>query len=153
MGIEIERKFLVNGEFRSGEPELYRQGYLSRSPSRTVRIRIANQAAWMTVKSLSTDIIRQEFEYPIPRADAEEMLALCEATLIEKYRWKIPHADHLWEVDEFLGANAGLIVAEIELSSVDEEFARPGWIGREVSHELRYQNSQLTRFPFSSWKT
>src|SRR6056297_717085 len=128
MGIEIERKFLVQGEFRSGEPIHFQQGYLSREPGRTVRVRLAGDQAWLTIKSLTTETVRQEFEYEVPFSDAEQMLLLCDGPLIEKYRWHIQHAGHLWEVDEFLGENQGLIVAEIELDAPDEEFELPPWV-------------------------
>ncbi len=151
MGIEIERKFLVCGDYQSGEPTLYRQGYLCREPGRTVRVRIAGSKAWLTVKSLTSNTARQEFEYAIPVADAEEMLLLCDGPLIEKYRWEIQHGDHLWEVDEFLGENAGLVIAEIELESPDETFVKPDWAGEEVSDDSRYFNSRLSIDPFQSW--
>lgn len=151
MGIEIERKFLVRGDYQAGEPTLYRQGYLCREPKRTVRVRIAGYEAWLTVKSLSNGTTRQEYEYAIPVTDAEEMLLLCDGPLIEKYRWKIQHGDHLWEVDEFLGENAGLVVAEIELQSAGETFRKPDWVGKEVSDESRYFNSCLSVDPYQSW--
>lgn len=151
MSIEIERKFLISGEFRSGTPQYCKQGYLSRVPGRTVRVRITDKNARLTVKSLATDLIRQEFEYLIPTEDAEQLLELCEGPLIEKKRWRIPFGDHLWEVDEFLGENAGLIVAEIELNSPEEDFLRPDWIGEEVTHDHRYHNSRLTEHPFQNW--
>lgn len=152
MGIEIERKFLVCGEFRAGTPKLLRQGYLCRDPGRTVRIRLADDQAWVTIKSLTNNLVRQEYEYAIPLADAEEMLLLCDGPLVEKYRWNIQHQGHLWEVDEFLGANSGLIVAEIELKQSDEAFHLPEWVGEEVSEDHRYHNSQLAIYPFQSWE-
>ena len=152
MGIEIERKFLVCGEFRAGTPTLLRQGYLCRDPGRTVRIRLADNQAWVTIKSLTNSLVRQEFEYAIPVADAEEMLLLCDGPLVEKYRWNIQHHGHLWEVDEFLGTNSGLIVAEIELQQSDETFHLPEWVGEEVSDDPRYHNSQLAIHPFQSWE-
>ncbi len=152
MGIEIERKFLVCGDYQSGAPTLYRQGYLCREPGRTVRVRIAGSEAWLTVKSLTKHTTRQEYEYAIPIADAEEMLLLCNGPLIEKYRWKIQHGDHLWEVDEFLGENADLVVAEIELQTSDEVFQKPDWVGKEVSDDPRYFNSCLSVNPFQNWQ-
>ena len=151
MGIEIERKFLVISEFRTGTPTRYRQGYLCRDPGRTVRVRIADESAWLTVKSLTNDLVRQEYEYSIPVADAQQMLLLCDGPLIEKDRWHIQHQQHVWEVDEFLGKNSGLIVAEIELRSTDEDFERPQWVGEEVSDDPRYHNSRLAVHPFQSW--
>ena len=152
MGIEIERKFLVTGEFKTGTPKLYRQGYLSRLPERTVRVRIADEQAWLTVKSLATDTVRKEFEYEIPHSDAIEMLDLCDGPLIEKYRWLVEFAGMTWEVDEFLGDNEGLIVAEIELESPDQSFESPPWIGEEVSEDHRYHNSSLSQNPYKFWE-
>lgn len=155
MGVEIERKFLLQGEdWRTlGEPVLLRQGYLSSDPARTVRVRIEGAHAALTIKGKSTGATRGEWEYPIPLADAAELLdRLCAQPLIEKYRRRIPFAGHTWEVDEFLGANAGLVVAEIELGAEDEHFDKPAWIGAEVTGDARYFNSNLVRLPFSLWK-
>lgn len=152
MGIEIERKFLVSGDFKTGTPKLYRQGYLSRVPERTVRIRVVDQHAWITIKSLTDAASRQEFEYPIPVSDGIELLALCDGPLIEKYRWLVEYKGMLWEVDEFLGDNAGLVVAEIELEAADQEFALPPWIAEEVTSDYRYHNSRLAEHPYSTWK-
>ncbi|TWT51596.1 CYTH domain protein [Thalassoglobus neptunius] len=151
MGIEIERKFLVAGDFRTGRSVPFRQGYLSRDPERTVRVRIAGDRAWLTIKSLTNDTTRQEFEYEVPVSDAEEMLALCDGPLIEKYRWFVDYEGMLWEVDEFLGDNAGLIVAEIELTAEDQPFEKPPWLGDEVTGDRRYHNSSLVKMPFKSW--
>lgn len=151
MGIEIERKFLVTGEFRSGEPVHFLQGYLSREPGRTVRARIADDQAWLTIKSLTNNTVRQEFEYEIPLADAKQMIELCDGPVIEKHRWNINYLDHLWEVDVFSGDNQGLIVAEIELTAPDEHFVLPPWVGEEVSHDPRYHNSQLSVHPYKNW--
>ena len=154
MGVEIERKFLLTGDqWRAlGQPLLLRQGYLSSTPARVVRVRIEGEQAFMTVKGKSVGATRGEWEYPIPLLDANELLALCEQPLVEKYRRKIGFAGNVWEVDEFLGANAGLVVAEIELSSEDQPFARPEWIGAEVTHDARYFNSALARHPYSAWQ-
>jgi adenylate cyclase len=155
VGVEIERKFLVAGEaWRAlGEAVLLRQGYLSSDPSRTVRVRIEGQGAAITIKSKNVGAKRGEWEYPVPLADAAELLdGLCERPLIEKYRRRIEYQGHVWEVDEFLGENAGLVVAEIELNAADETFARPDWIGEEVTGDPRYYNSSLIRFPYSQWK-
>ena len=152
MGIEIERKFLVCGPgWELAEARAYCQGYLSRTPERTVRVRIGGDSAYITVKGKSHGASRLEFEYPIPIEDARQMLALCEQPLIEKTRRVIPFAGHDWEVDEFEGANAGLVIAEIELSSEDEAFETPPWIGEEVTSERRYYNSQLSLYPWSDW--
>ncbi|MEG2963671.1 MAG: CYTH domain-containing protein, partial [Janthinobacterium sp.] len=136
MGIEIERKFLLAGDaWRSlGQAVLLRQGYLSSTRERVVRVRIEGEQAMLTIKGANVGASRGEWEYPIPLADAVELLdGLCEQPLIEKYRHRIEHAGMVWEVDEFLGANAGLIVAEIELASEDQPFEKPDWIGAEVS--------------------
>ena len=154
MGIEIERKFLLTGEaWRSlGEPVLLRQGYLSTNPDRAVRVRIEGEQGTMTIKGRSAGATRGEWEYPIPLQDANELLdRLCEQPLIEKYRRRIAFGGNVWEVDEFLGANAGLAFAEIELASEDQQFDKPDWIGEEVTHDKRYFNSSLIRLPFSQW--
>ena len=155
MGVEIERKFLVanDGWRELGEPVLLRQGYLSLDPARVVRVRIEGDKAFLTIKGKSQGATRGEWEYPIPVAEASELLdTLCQPPLIEKFRRRIPAGPHTWEVDEFLGANAGLVVAEIELASEDEAFDRPDWLGSEVTHEARYFNSRLIRHPYSAWK-
>ena len=153
MGVEIERKFLLAGdEWRAlGEPLLLRQGYLSSDAARVVRVRIEGDQAYLTIKGKSVGATRGEWEYPIPLPDAGELLALCEQPLVEKFRRKIEFAGNVWEVDEFLGANLGLVVAEIELYSEDQAFERPDWIGLEVTHDPRYFNSALARHPFSAW--
>ncbi|MBC7857247.1 MAG: CYTH domain-containing protein [Burkholderiaceae bacterium] len=153
MGVEIERKFLVCGDaWRDlAAPLLLRQGYLSSHPERVVRVRIEGEAAMMTVKGRSVGASRGEWEYPIPLADAEELLRLCEQPLVEKYRRRIDFGGLIWEVDEFLGANAGLVVAEVELSSEDQVFDKPDWVGAEVSDDARYFNSNLIHNPYSLW--
>jgi adenylate cyclase len=154
VGVEIERKFLVTGEdWRAmGKPVLLRQGYLSSDPDRTVRVRIEDGGGTMTIKGRSVGATRAEWEYPIPLADANELLdRLCQQPLIEKYRRRIEFDGNIWEVDEFLGANAGLVVAEIELASEEQVFEKPDWIGAEVTHDKRYFNSSLIRNPFSGW--
>jgi adenylate cyclase len=155
MGIEIERKFLLKGDgWRGlGQPTLMRQGYLVADPVRTVRVRIEGERAVITIKSKTTGASRGEWEYEIPVPDAAELLErLCEQPLVEKVRHRIEHAGHTWEVDEFRGENAGLVVAEIELGSEDEAFERPDWIGQEVTDDPRYYNSSLIRLPYSKWK-
>ncbi|MEM7453920.1 MAG: CYTH domain-containing protein [Planctomycetota bacterium] len=152
MAVEIERKFLVCGDgWKSAEPVLFRQGYLSTDKNRVVRVRIAGDSAWLTVKSLTSMMSRDEFEYPVPVSDADAMLKLCEGPLIEKYRRNIPLANHIWEVDEFFGDNAPLVVAEIELTSEDEVFETPDWVGVEVTDDPRYFNANLCINPYSMW--
>lgn len=154
MGIEIERKFLpASDDWRAlGEPVLVRQGYLTSDPLRTVRVRIYGDEGFLTIKSKSEGASRGEWEYPIPLQDASELLdRLCERPLVEKYRRRIAHAGFTWEVDEFLGDNAGLVVAEIELPSEDAAFEHPDWIGQEVTGDKRYYNSNLIRSPYSTW--
>ncbi|MDT8998944.1 CYTH domain-containing protein [Paucibacter sp. APW11] len=162
MGIEIERKFLVQGEaWRAAEAQSERlcQAYLSRDPARTVRVRIAGDQAWLTIKGQalgkfqgeSSGISRAEFEYPIPLADAQQLLALADGPAIDKIRHRIRHAGMTWEVDEFLGDNAGLVVAEIELASEGQSFEAPPWLGAEVSSDARYFNSALSRLPYRHW--
>jgi len=154
MGVEIERKFLLASDaWRAlGEPVLVRQGYLTSDPKRTVRARIYGDQAFLTIKSKSEGASRGEWEYPIPLADAAELLdRLCDRPLVEKYRRRIEHGGFTWEVDEFLGENAGLVVAEIELPSEDAPFDKPGWVGQEVTDDKRYYNSNLIRSPYSTW--
>jgi len=152
MAIEIERKFLVVGDaWRDAPAVFYSQGYLNRDKARTVRVRIAGDEAFLTIKGTSVGARRAEFEYPIPVWDARELLAMCEQPLIEKNRRKILHEGFVWEVDEFLGENLGLVVAEIELPAEDAAFARPDWVGEEVTEDVRYFNSNLSRTPFTRW--
>ena len=155
MGVEIERKFLVDGDaWRTlGQATLLRQGYLSTDAARTVRVRIDGEQAFLTIKGKSVGASRGEWEYPIPVNEAAELLdGLCQQPLVEKVRRRIAIGPHTWEVDEFLGANAGLVVAEIELASEDEAFEKPDWLGREVTGDARYFNSNLIRQPYSQWK-
>ena len=152
MGTEIERKFLVVGtQWHRGAGTLLRQGYLSREPQRTVRVRIAGDAAFITIKGPSAGPVRTEFEYPIPLEDAGVLLQMCAGPLIEKVRYEVEHGGLCWEVDEFLGDNRGLVVAEVELSAADQRFERPDWVGEEVTHDPRYFNSQLTVRPYANW--
>ncbi|MYM66269.1 CYTH domain-containing protein [Pseudoduganella sp. FT55W] len=154
MGVEIERKFLLRGDgwMTLGEPVFFKQGYLSSHKDRVVRVRIEGERAVMTIKGANKGATRGEWEYEIPVADAAELLdGLCEQPLIEKYRRRITYAGNVWEVDEFLGANAGLVVAEIELQSEDQQFDKPDWIGEEVTDDLRYLNSSLIKHPYSAW--
>ncbi len=152
MAIEIERKFLVVGDaWRAAPAVFYSQGYLNRDKARTVRVRIAGEEAFLTIKGLSVGVSRAEFEYPIPRWDAQELLALCEQPLVEKNRRNILYQGFVWEVDEFLGENLGLVVAEIELPSEDTVFAKPDLVGEEVTADTRYFNSNLSRTPYNRW--
>lgn len=152
MGTEIERKFLVIGEgWKTGCPTLFRQGYLNRDKHRTVRVRVAGDRAILTVKGETHGMTRSEYEYDIPVPDALEMLELCEGPIIEKKRWLTSVNSMTWEVDEFLGENAGLIVAEIELDSETQNFEMPKWVGKEVTEDERYYNSNLSAHPFKNW--
>jgi adenylate cyclase len=156
LGIEIERKFLVLGQtWRQGDGAYLCQGYLNRDKARTVRVRLSGrgerQQAWLTIKGVSEGITRSEYEYEIPAVDARALLALCDGPLIEKIRRRIAHAGRVWEVDEFLGDNAGLVVAELELERADQDFERPDWLGAEVSTDPRYFNSSLATLPFKRW--
>ena len=154
MGTEIERKFLVTGAgYKDGTAgDLYRQGYLSTAKERTVRVRTAAGKGFITVKGPTVGFSRSEFEYEIPLRDAEEMMRLCEGFLVEKVRHRVSEAGLTWEVDEFLGENEGLVVAEIELEAEGQSFELPSWIGEEVTSDPRYTNSNLCRKPYKSWK-
>lgn len=135
-----------------GQGVLLRQGYLSSAPERIVRVRIEGDAALLTIKGRTHGMTRAEWEYPIPVGDAQAFLdTLCERPVIEKRRYRIPYQGMTWEVDEFLGENAGLVVAEIELRSEGQAFCRPEWIGDEVTHDARYFNANLLRNPYSCW--
>lgn len=155
MSLEIEKKFLVlNDRWQAdaGPGVRYRQGYLSESGPGSVRVRIGGQRAYLNIKSATLAQQRLEYEYEIPLCDAEEMLAeVCVQPLVEKTRYEVEHAGHTWEVDVFEGDNAGLVVAEIELDDVDEAFARPDWVGEEVSDDPRYYNVCLVKHPYKSW--
>jgi adenylate cyclase len=154
MGTEIERKFLLNDDsWRSlAQPVRYRQGYLSVDPERTVRVRTVGDEGFLTIKGITRGATRQEFEYPIPAADAQELLDnICQGPLIEKDRYCIEFQGLTWEVDEFFGENQGLTIAEVELPSENHPLTTPPWIGEEVSHDPRYFNSNLTKHPFTKW--
>ena len=155
MAVEIEHKFLVRDERWRREVERsvrMRQGYLTSDARCSVRVRVAGDQGHLNVKSGTLGIQRSEYEYLIPLAEAEEMLdTLCEQPLLEKTRHFVRFGGHLWEIDEFEGDNAGLIVAEVELSRTDEPFDRPDWLGADVSHDIRYYNSQLARHPYRTW--
>jgi len=151
---EIERKYLVIGDdWRSlAEGSIYRQGYIPTQDKVTVRVRIIGEKAYLTIKGPTVQYSRLEFEYPIPIQDAQEMLeTLCQRPFIEKIRYKIEFSGLIWEIDEFEGANKGLILAEVELSDENQEIELPTWIGEEVSHDSRYYNSNLVKHPFSEW--
>jgi len=154
MAKEIERKFLVSDQTWKQHAVGVRfcQGYISREPGRIVRVRIEGERAVLTIKGKSQNLSRSEWEYPIPMQDAQEMLdELCNGICVDKFRYTFEQHGHTWEVDEFLGLNAGLIVAEIELSSADEEFVKPSWLAEEVSQDPRYANSNLITHPYSAW--
>ena len=155
MNIEIERKFLLAGDFR---PDVVSstsivQGYLSLDPERTVRVRIASNQGCLTIKGPpdATGSLRYEWERKISLEEARELMALCLPGKIEKTRHRVNFSGYWFDVDEFHGANNGLVIAEIELSNVDEVFDRPDWLGEEVTGQARYYNSALTKTPFSSW--
>lgn len=154
MAKEIERKFLVIGDaWRALAQGIhYRQGYLSSAKERTVRIRTINDKAFLTIKGMTVGVTRQEYEYEIPYDDCVQMLEqLAEKPVIEKKRYKILLDGLIWEIDEFLGVNAGLIVAEIELADENQTFSKPAWIGAEVSADPRYFNSNLVKHPYTTW--
>ena len=152
MSEEFERKFLVLGsDWHTGDPLRISQGYLNRDKHRTVRVRITGTQAFLTVKGITTGATRSEFEYQLPLADAEALLGMGDGPLVKKLRHRRQQGDHSWEIDEFLGENRGLVVAEIELGSEAEPFARPPWLGGEVTHDARYFNSNLAIHPFARW--
>lgn len=154
MAIEIERKFLVTGDgWRTlGQGKVYRQGYIARGQGRTVRVRIAGDQGYLTIKGAAQGLARPEFEYAIPLADAEQLLAgLCDRPLIEKTRYRVPWSGLVWEIDEFWGDNQGLILAEVELTDEHQAIDRPDWIGEDVSHDTRYYNANLVNYPFCQW--
>jgi adenylate cyclase len=152
VGIEIERKFLVVGdEWRQEHPARLSQGYLSRAKERTVRVRLAGEHAFLTIKGATTGATRAEFEYEIPLSDAEQMLRLCDGPVIEKFRHVLTHQGVTWEIDEFFGENQGLVVAEVELKSEDQKFEKPKWLGQEVTSDSRYFNSNLSSRPYNTW--
>lgn len=155
MATEIERKFLlVNDDWRdlsTNRCEII-QGYLANTERGSIRIRLEGDEASLNIKSMTLGITRTEYDYPIPGEDARAMLRdLCMQPLIEKTRHYVDHGGHTWEIDEFAGANAGLVVAELELADHDESFARPSWLGEEVSHDPRYYNVCLVEHPYKDW--
>ena len=155
MGQEIERKFLVNGDFKS---QAYAQshivqGYICSARGRTVRVRIRDDRGYLTIKGASADkgLSRYEWEKEIPLAEAEELMKLCEPGVIDKTRYLVRSGHHIFEVDEFYGDNEGLILAEVELSAPDETYEKPSFIGREVTGDIRFYNSHLMKYPFKAW--
>lgn len=154
MGKEIERKFLVKGEEwkAAARGTVYRQGYLSSAKERVVRVRTVENKGFLTIKGVTRGISRAEFEYEISAEDAAIMLDdMCEKPLIEKKRYQVPVGGLVFEVDEFLGENAGLVVAEVELKDEKQKITLPAWIGEEVSGDPRYFNSNLIKHPYSRW--
>ena len=155
MAQEIERKFLVRGEFKSSAyaSERIAQGYLSSVPERTVRVRVKGDKGFLTIKGIADEagVSRYEWEKEIPLNEAEELMKLCEPGVIDKTRYLVRSGRHTFEVDEFYGENEGLVVAEVELTSEDEAFEKPDFIGREVTGDVRYYNSQLMKHPYTVW--
>jgi CYTH domain-containing protein len=155
--VEIERKFLViSDEFKNGpyHKTYIVQGFLSTHPDRTVRVRLQGEVGYITIKGRSNEkgTTRAEWEWEIASQEAETLLKICEPGIIEKMRYEVVYQDHTFEVDEFLGENQGLTMAEIELISEAEAFDKPAWLGAEVTGDIRYYNSQLSKQPFKTWK-
>lgn len=155
MAQEIERKFRVTGDFRAQVAKETRivQGYLCSVPERTVRVRIKGTKGYLTIKGIgsASGASRYEWEREIPVEEADQLLAICEPGVIDKIRYQVPVGPHTFEVDEFHGENEGLTVAEVELSSEDEAFGRPDWLGAEVTGDARYYNSMLMKTPYTTW--
>ncbi len=155
MGFEIERKFLIKGDFKPYVHKSYaiKQGYLSLSGSNLVRVRVKGERAFLTVKTAVAEgsIKRHEWEYEIPFNEGEEMLELCKEGLIDKTRYLVKVGGHTYEVDEFYGDNEGLVLAEVELDDEDELFEKPDWLGEEVTNNTKYYNSFLSIFPYKTW--
>jgi adenylate cyclase len=155
MNIEIEHKFLVRNDgwrTQAGPGRFYRQGYLAMSADSGIRVSVDAGQASLCIKKAQSVLRRLEFEYPIPKADAEVLLdAFCDGARLEKTRYRVPHAGHIWEIDEFAGANSGLVVAEIELQHEGETFQRPAWIGEEISADTRFLAMNLARKPYPVW--
>jgi adenylate cyclase len=155
MAIEIERKFRVRDDSwreQVSSRTLLRQGYIANTARASVRVRLAGEAGWLSVKAMTSGMSRAEYEAEIPALEADEMLErLCEGPLIEKWRHIVIYQGSRWEIDEFLGANAGLVIAELELAAEDTPFAAPPWLGIEVTHDERYYNFRLSARPYRSW--
>lgn len=157
MGLEIERKFLVlSSAFKKESHKKYKikQGFLNSHKERTVRIRTTDTKGYLTVKGISNNsgTSRFEWEKEITITDAEHLLKLCESGIIDKTRYLVKYKDYLFEIDEFYGNNAGLIIAEIELKAENETFEKPDWLGKEVTGKVKYYNSQLSKNPYKNWK-
>lgn len=156
MGLEIERKFLVVGEFRDQayDSSRIRQGYIASGKGRTVRVRIRDEKGYLTIKGPSdkAGLGRYEFEMEIPLADAEDLMRICEPGIIDKTRYLVRSGNHVFEVDEFYGENEGLTMAEVELGSEDEPYEKPDFIGREVTGDRRFYNSHLRQNPYRLWR-
>ncbi len=155
MGIEIERKFLLKDDSWRQQADAgtaYRQGYLIGAKQASVRVRIEGDKAFLNIKSMTLGVRRHEYQYPIPLVEANEMLdTMCEKPLVEKTRYKVLHDNHEWEIDVFTGDNAGLVVAEVELESEQEQLLLPSWAGIEVSEDPRYYNVNLVKHPYTTW--
>ncbi len=160
MALEIERKFLVHGfpwQDSKNTGMRITQGYLSTDPSKIIRLRLSisdkkQSKAFITIKSFNSMLSSREYEYPIPPDDAEILFkTIFKPPFIEKIRYKIPYGEHIWEVDNFLGDNAGLVLAEIELKHEQENFSKPPWLLEEVTHQVQYKNSRLIEKPFRKW--
>jgi adenylate cyclase len=155
MGREIERKYLVHkdrwNKALKGKGEFYRQGYLTIDPHKTIRVRVTETKGYVAIKGVSVGAMRQQYEYEIPRTDANELLNNFAVSDITKRRFTLSYEGKVWEVDEFLGANEGLIIAEIELASEKEQFVLPEWVGDDVTGDERYYNSNLSITPYKSW--
>jgi adenylate cyclase len=153
--MEIERKFLVKGDFKSfvSKSERIIQGYLSSVPERAVRVRVKGTKGFLTVKGIGNDsgASRYEWETEISVDDANNLLKICEPGVIDKTRYQVKEGAHIYEIDEFYGENLGLTVAEIELTSEDEEFEKPLWLGEEVTGDVKYYNAMLMKYPFTKW--
>jgi CYTH domain-containing protein len=155
MGVEIERKYLVNKAMwetaAKGDKQFYQQGYLLADPAKTIRVRLGNEEGYITIKGQSVGATRLEYEYPIPKEDAKELLDTFCTSVVSKYRYRVYVGEKLWEVDEFLDDNEGLMVAEIELVHEQETFQLPVWVAQEVTGERKYYNSNLAVHPYKSW--
>lgn len=154
MAVEIEKKFLLNYLPKAllGKPESICQGYIVNRKEIIVRIRLSGENAFITIKGPTINNSRNEYEYPLPIEDAKQMLTLfCQKNRVEKKRYKIDYKGFVWEIDQFTGKNQGLIIAEIELESADQKFEKPDWVGKEVSQDARYYNSNLIDTPYSTW--
>ncbi|QMT31204.1 CYTH domain-containing protein [Alysiella filiformis] len=152
--IEIERRFLLkNDSWRqhASAPQILQQGYLSVEKACTMRVRIVGEQAWLTIKGYVSDVSRSEFEYPIPLNDAQMMLATLCPFKLEKHRYTVAYEGFVFEIDEFFGENAPLIVAELELPSEDAAFARPDWLGEEITSHGKFTNAYLSKHPYSTW--